>query len=79
MISLNLHAVIARFCAEVRNILVVPLGSEEPGHHKVFKIFPFVIIFFAFAYLSFLSLTGSGFRQCRFFFLRQFGSGPSAT
>ena len=79
MISLNLHAVIARFCAEVRNILVVPLGSEEPGLHKVSKILPFVIIFFAFAYFFFLSLTGSGFRQCRFFFLRQFGSGPSAT
>ena len=79
MISLNLHIVIARFCAEVRNILVVPLGSEEPGLHVVFKIILFVIVFFAFAYLSFLSLTGSGFRQCRFFFLRQFGSGPSAT
>jgi hypothetical protein len=76
MISLNLHAVIARFCAEVRNILVAPLGSEEPGLHIVIL---FVIVFFAFAYLSFLSLTGSGFRQCRFFFLRQFGSGPSAT
>ena len=79
MISLNLHAVIARFCAEIRNILVAPLGSEEPGLHVVFKIILFVIVFFAFAYLSFLSLTGSGFRQCRFFFLRQFGSGPSAT
>ena len=79
MISLNLHAVIARFCAEVRNILVAPLGSEEPGLHIKSKITLFVNVFFAFAYLSFLSLTGSGFRQCRFFFLRQFGSGPSAT
>ena len=79
MISLNLHAVIARFCAEIRNILVAPLGSEEPGLHVVFKIILFVIVFFAFVYLSFLSLTGSGFRQYRFFFLRQFGSGPSAT
>ena len=79
MILLNLHAVIARFCAEVRNILVLPLGSEEPELHIVFKVIHFVIVFFAFAYLSFLSLTGSGFRQSRFFFLRQFGSGPSAT
>ena len=68
MISLNLHAVIARFCAEVRNILVAPLGSEEPGLHGVLEIILFVILFFAFAYLSFLSLTGSGFRQYRFFF-----------
>ena len=79
MISLNLQAVIARFCAEVRNILMAPLGSEEPALHIVSKVILFVIIFFAFAYLSFLSLTGSGFRQCRFFFLRQFGSGPSGT
>ena len=68
MISLNLQAVIARFCAEVRNILMAPLGSEEPALHIVSKVILFVIIFFAFAYLSFLSLTGSGFRQCRFFF-----------
>ena len=62
MISLNLHAVIARFCAEVRNILMAPLGSEEPALHTAFKIIFFVIVFFAFAYLSFISLTGSGFR-----------------
>jgi hypothetical protein len=82
MISLNLQRVIARFCAEVRNMLLTPLGSEEPGRHSNFKINSFVFFFFfvfAFVYLSFLFLTGSGCRQRRFFFLRQFGSGPSAT
>ena len=67
MILLNLQGAIARFCAEVRNMLLVPLGSEVPGHHTNFKIIHFVI-FFAFAYLFFLSLTGSGCCQCRFFF-----------
>jgi len=68
MISLNLQGAIARFCAEVRNMLVAPLGSEEPGRHTNFKIIHFVILFFAFAYLSFFSLTGPGVRQFRFFF-----------
>tara|TARA_B100000780_G_scaffold214648_1_gene154109 strand:- start:2148 stop:2351 length:204 start_codon:yes stop_codon:yes gene_type:complete len=67
MILLNLQGAIARFCAEVRNMLLAPLGSEVPGHHTNFKIIHFVI-FFAFAYLFFLSLTGSGCCQCRFFF-----------
>ena len=69
MILLNLQGAIARFCAEVRNMLLAPLGSEVPGHHTNFKIIHFVIFFaFAFAYLFFLYLTGSGCCQCRFFF-----------
>ena len=69
MILLNLQGAIARFCAEVRNMLLAPLGSEVPGHHNNFKIIHFVIFFaFAFAYLFFLYLTGSGCCQCRFFF-----------
>jgi hypothetical protein len=69
MILLNLQGAIARFCAEVRNMLLAPLGSEVPGYHTNFKIIHFVIFFaFAFAYLFFLSLTGSGCCQCRFFF-----------
>jgi hypothetical protein len=79
MISLNLQGGSARFCAEVCDMLTAPLGTKEPGHHISLEIILFVIVFFAFAYLSFFFLTGSGCRQCRFFFLRQFGSGPSAT
>ena len=79
MISLNLHAVIARFCAEVRNILVAPLGSEEPGLHVVFKIILFCnrLLCICLSFLSFLNRFWLS--PVPVLFLRQFGSGPSAT
>ena len=79
MISLNLQGAIARFCAEVRNMLVAPLGSEGPGNHTNFKIIHFVI-FFAFAYLFFLSfLNRFWLLPVPVLFLKQFGPWPSAT